>query len=74
MAKRVIVTGTTLRRAPLPEKITLTQAFVAFAMPRFERGELRPTIDSTYLLRDAAEARRRMRACHNIGKIGLAVA
>ncbi|BCX04238.1 MAG: NAD(P)H quinone oxidoreductase [Candidatus Roseilinea sp.] len=71
MAKRITVTGTTLRRTPLPEKIALTQAFAAFAMPRFERGELRPIIDSIYPLRDAAEAHRRMEANHNIGKIVL---
>ncbi|PJF47724.1 MAG: NAD(P)H-quinone oxidoreductase [Chloroflexi bacterium] len=71
MAKRITVTGTTLRRTPLPEKIALTQAFAAFAMPRFERGELRPIIDSIYPLRDAAEAHRRVEANHNIGKIVL---
>ncbi|MFC1464835.1 MAG: NAD(P)H-quinone oxidoreductase [Candidatus Brachytrichaceae bacterium NZ_4S206] len=71
MAKRITVTGTTLRRTPLPEKIALTQAFVAFAMPRFERGELRPIVDSVYPLRDAAEAHRRMEANRNIGKIVL---
>lgn len=71
MAKRITVTGTTLRRTPLPEKIALTQTFVAFAMPRFERGELRPIVDSVYPLRDAAEAHRRMEANRNIGKIVL---
>lgn len=73
MAKRITVTGTTLRRTPLPEKIALTQTFVAFAMSRFERGELRPIVDSVYPLRDAAEAHRRMEANRNIGKIVLAV-
>ncbi|GIV84284.1 MAG: NAD(P)H quinone oxidoreductase [Candidatus Roseilinea sp.] len=71
MAKRITVTGTTLRRTPLPEKVALVQAFVAFAVPRFERGELRPIIDSIYPLRDAAEAHRRMEANQNIGKIVL---
>ncbi|MFN4294274.1 MAG: NAD(P)H-quinone oxidoreductase [Thermoflexales bacterium] len=74
MAKRITVTGAALRRTPLPEKIALTQAFAAFAMPRFERGELRPIIDSIYPLRDAAEAHRRMEANRNIGKIVLVVA
>ncbi|MCS6847736.1 MAG: NAD(P)H-quinone oxidoreductase [Anaerolineae bacterium] len=73
MAKRITVTGTTLRRTPLPEKIALTQAFVEFAMPHFERGELRPIIDSVYPLHDAAEAHRRMEANRNIGKIVLVV-
>ncbi len=74
MAKRITVTGTTLRRTPLPEKIALTQAFVAFAMPRFEQGELRPIVDSIYPLHTATEAHRRMEANHNIGKIVLVVA
>lgn len=73
MTKRIVVTGATLRRTPLPEKIALTQAFVAFAMPRFAQGELRPIIDSVYPLRDAAEAHRRMEANRNIGKIVLRV-
>src|SRR5262249_36789840 len=38
MAKSLTIAGTTLRRTPLPQKIALTQAFAAFALPRFERG------------------------------------
>jgi len=73
MSKRITVTGTTLRRMPLAQKVALTQAFVEFAMPRFERGELRPIIDAVMPLCDAAEAHRRMEANRNIGKIVLRV-
>jgi putative PIG3 family NAD(P)H quinone oxidoreductase len=73
MTRRITITGTTLRRTPLPQKIMLTQAFVDFALPRFERGELRPIIDRMYPLREAAEAHRRMEANQNIGKIVLTV-
>lgn len=74
MAKRIIVTGTTLRRTPLPQKVALTQAFAEFALPRFERGELRPVVDTVLPLREAAAAHRRMEANENIGKIVLTVA
>jgi tumor protein p53-inducible protein 3 len=74
LAKRLTVRGTTLRRTPLPEKIALTQAFVAFAMPRFASGELRPVVDSVYPLREAAAAHQAMEQNRNTGKIVLSVA
>lgn len=73
MAKRLRVTGTTLRRTPLPQKIALTADFVAFAHDRLERGELRPVIDTIYPLRAAAEAHRVMEANRNAGKLVLRV-
>ncbi len=73
MAKRLTITGTTLRRTPLPEKAALTRAFAEFALPRLERGELKPIIDSVYPLAEAAEAHRTMEANRNIGKIVLRV-
>ncbi len=73
MAKRLTITGTTLRRTPLPEKAALTRAFAEFALPRLERGELKPIIDSVYPLAEAAEAHRKMEANRNIGKIVLRV-
>jgi putative PIG3 family NAD(P)H quinone oxidoreductase len=73
LAKSLTVSGTTLRRTPLPQKAELARGFAAFALPRFTRGELRPIIDSVYPLRDAAEAHRAMEANRNIGKIVLRV-
>jgi NADPH:quinone reductase-like Zn-dependent oxidoreductase len=73
LSKSLTVAGTTLRRTPLPQKIALTQAFAEFALPRFERGELRPVIDSIYPLEQAAEAHRAMEANRNAGKIVLRV-
>lgn len=73
LAKSLTVSGTTLRRTPLPQKAELARAFAAFALPRFAHGELRPIIDSVYPLRDAAEAHRAMEANRNIGKIVLRV-
>ena len=73
LAKSLTVAGTALRRTPLPQKSALAQAFAAFALPRFESGELRPVIDSVYPLEQAAEAHRAMEANRNAGKIVLRV-
>jgi tumor protein p53-inducible protein 3 len=73
MAKRLTITGTTLRRTPLDQKIALTKAFSEFALARFDSGELRPVIDTVYPLREAAAAHRRMGDNANIGKIVLRV-
>ena len=67
------VTGTTLRRTPLPRKIALTQAFAEFALPRFERGELRPVVDRVYPIEQAAEAHRTLESNSNAGKVVLSV-
>lgn len=69
MMKALTVTGTTLRRTPLSQKIALTKAFADFALPRFERGELQAVIDSVYPLNQAAQAHRYMESNSNIGKI-----
>jgi tumor protein p53-inducible protein 3 len=71
MAKNLTVTGTTLRRTSLPQKAALVKDFAAFALPRFEAGELRPIIDSVLPIAEAAEAHRRMEANANAGKIVL---
>jgi putative PIG3 family NAD(P)H quinone oxidoreductase len=73
MGKRLQVFGTTLRRTPLPQKIALAQAVAAFALHRFESGELRPVIDTVLPLEQAAEAHRRMEQNSNTGKIVLKV-
>jgi putative PIG3 family NAD(P)H quinone oxidoreductase len=73
MGKRLTVFGTTLRRTPLPQKIALTEAVAAFALPRLENGELHPVIDTVLPLEQAAEAHRRMEANQTIGKIVLRV-
>ena len=73
LAKSLTVAGTALRRTPLPQKSALAQAFAAFALPRFESGELRPVIDSVYPLEQASEAHRAMEANRNAGKIVLRV-
>jgi len=73
MGKSLIVSGTTLRRTALPQKLALTQAFSEFALPRFARGELRPVIDRVMSLAQAAEAHRVLEANTNAGKVVLSV-
>ncbi len=73
LARSLTVTGTTLRRTPLDRKIALTRAFCEFALPRFERGELRPVIDAVYPLDQAVEAHRVLEANRNAGKVVLRV-
>jgi putative PIG3 family NAD(P)H quinone oxidoreductase len=71
LAKRLTIVGAALRRLPLPQKTALAKAFAAFALPRFESGELRPVVDSVYPLAQAAEAHRYMESNRNTGKIVL---
>jgi putative PIG3 family NAD(P)H quinone oxidoreductase len=73
LGKSLTVAGTTLRRTPLPQKIALTQAFAAFALARFERGELRPVIDRVLPIAQAAAAHRVLESNSNAGKVVLSV-
>lgn len=73
MGKSLTVAGTTLRRTPLEQKVALTRAFSDFALGRFARGELRPVIDRSYPLAQAAEAHRTVEANENAGKVVLMV-
>jgi tumor protein p53-inducible protein 3 len=73
LTKSLRVTGTTLRRTPLPQKIALTRAFESFAMPRFQSGSLQPVLDRVFSLAEAAAAHRYMESNQNIGKIVLRV-
>lgn len=73
LGKSLTVTGTTLRRLPLAQKVDLTRAFVEFALPRLESGEITPVLDTIFTLGEAADAHRMMEANRNTGKIVLKV-
>jgi tumor protein p53-inducible protein 3 len=73
IAKRLQITGTTLRSRSLEYKARLTGELSEFALERFARGALKPVIDSTFSWEKAAEAHRRMEANRNVGKIVLSV-
>ena len=73
LGKSLTVAGTTLRRTPLDQKVALTRAFAEFALPRFASGELRPVIDRTFDLADAADAHRYVESNASAGKVVLKV-
>ena len=73
MGKSLTVASTTLRRTALPQKVALTRAFADFALPRFERGELRPVIDRIMPIAQAAQAHRVLETNSNAGKVVLSI-
>jgi putative PIG3 family NAD(P)H quinone oxidoreductase len=73
MARRARWIGTTLRARPIEEKVSVTRRFAAEVLPLFERGALRPVIDSTFALEQIADAHRRMEGNANAGKIVVTV-
>jgi NADPH:quinone reductase len=69
LPKRATLIGTVLRARPLEEKIAITQRFGAEMLPLFERGVLRPVIDSRFALDEIRQAHERMESNANVGKI-----
>lgn len=72
LAKRATVLAASLRARPTPDKARIVASTQAFVWPRLEAGAVRPVVDSTFPLTEAAEAHRRMDADH-IGKVLLTV-
>ena len=73
MMKRLIHTGSTLRPRTIAEKAAIAQALEHKVWPLLASGRVRPVIDKTYPLEQAAEAHRHMEAGDHIGKIVLIV-
>ncbi len=73
LPKNLTISGTTLRRTPLEQKIALTRDFAAFGLPKLANGEIVPVIDRVFPLAEAAEAHRYMASNANVGKIILTV-
>lgn len=69
LPKSLTISGTTLRRTPLEQKIALTRDFAVFGLPRLASGELVPVTDRVFPLEQAAEAHRYMASNANTGKI-----
>jgi NADPH:quinone reductase len=74
MQRRLHLTGSTLRPRSDVFKTLLAQEIAELAWPLVEAGSLRPVMDQTFPLADAAGAHARMEAGEHIGKIVLAVA
>ncbi len=73
MVRRITLSGSTLRPRSNEFKALLAQEIAAIAWPLVEDGQLRPIMDRTFPLAEAAAAHARMEAGAHIGKIILAV-
>jgi putative PIG3 family NAD(P)H quinone oxidoreductase len=71
MHKRLKVVGTMLRTRSLLEKAAAMRAFERDVLPKFISGELKPIIDRTYPLEQAASAYKYMEDNLNFGKVVL---
>ena len=71
MQRRLTLTGSTLRPRSAEFKTLVADELSRAVWPHVEAGKLKPVIDSTFPLADAAEAHRRMEAGDHVGKIVL---
>ncbi len=71
MMKRLTLTGSTLRPRPVSFKAAVAEEIRRVVWPYVESGALKPVIDMTYPLADAAAAHARMEAGDHVGKIVL---
>jgi NADPH2:quinone reductase len=73
MLKRLHHTGSTLRSRSNPDKAAIARAIEAKVWPLIAAGKVRPVMDQTFVLADAAAAHARMESSQHIGKIVLTV-
>ena len=73
MMRRLTLTGSTLRAQPQEAKAAMARAIEARIWPLIEQGRLKPVIDSTFKLEEAALAHKRIDDPAHVGKIILEV-
>jgi NADPH:quinone reductase len=73
MAKRLTLTGSTLRARTVPQKAMVAQSVRQNVWPLLAAGRVRPIIYKTFPLAEASEAHRLMESSQHIGKIVLTV-
>jgi putative PIG3 family NAD(P)H quinone oxidoreductase len=73
MRRRLTLTGSTLRPRPVEFKAMVADEIARTVWPYVEGGRLKPVIDRTYPLSEAAAAHARMEAGDHVGKIVLEV-
>ena len=73
MRRRLTLTGSTLRARPIEFKTMVADEIAKTVWPYVEGGRLKPVIDSTFALTDAAAAHARMESGEHVGKIVLEV-
>ncbi|SFE23400.1 putative NAD(P)H quinone oxidoreductase, PIG3 family [Actinacidiphila alni] len=74
LSKRAAVVATSLRPRPLDEKATIVAAVREHVWPLIEAGGVRPVVDRTLPLTEAAEAHRVVDGSTHIGKVLLTTA
>ncbi|MFH8344821.1 NAD(P)H-quinone oxidoreductase [Streptomyces sp. NPDC018045] len=73
LTKRGAVTATSLRGRPLAEKAAIVAAVREHVWPLVENGRVRPIVDRTLPIAEAAEAHRIVDASSHVGKVVLTV-
>lgn len=73
MMKRLTLTGSTLRARSVEFKTLVAEELQRVVWPHVVAGELKPVIDMTFPLAEAAAAHARMEAGDHVGKIVLVV-
>ncbi len=71
LIRRLTILGSTVRSRSAEQKARLVAEFTAKALPRIERGELRPVLAKTVPLADAARAHEDLQSNAVVGKIVL---
>ncbi|GAA0351084.1 MULTISPECIES: NAD(P)H-quinone oxidoreductase [Streptomyces] len=69
LTKRAAVLGTSLRGRPLAEKAAIVAAVREHVWPLIAGGRVRPVVDRTLPLREAAEAHRILEESTHVGKV-----
>ncbi|YBW40780.1 NAD(P)H quinone oxidoreductase [Nitrobacter sp. TKz-YC01] len=73
MMKRLHHTGSTLRPRSVADKAAMVDAIEARVLPLMREGRIKPLIDSSFPLEEAADAHRRMETSAHVGKIVLTI-
>ena len=69
MMRRQTITGSTLRPQSIAAKAAIARALHEKVWPLIESGKLRPVIDRTFPLAEAAAAHLLMESSRHVGKI-----
>jgi len=69
MARRLTITGSTLRPRPVAEKGAIAAELREHVWPLLESGVVKPIVHATFPLREASEAHRVMESSTHIGKL-----
>lgn len=73
MAKRLVITGSTLRARSVEEKTRIAQELEKHVWPLLNKGQLKPVIFKTFPLEQARQAHELMESSSHTGKIVLKV-